>query len=57
MLMIGAMCLEGRPPKMTTPARHDEQNEDIFICDTLVSIKADLEKQAEYDEYLRKHHE
>lgn len=33
--MIGNMCSEGRPPKMQIPAKHDEYNEDIYICDTL----------------------
>ena len=31
--MIGAMCSEGRPPKMSIPVQPDD--EDIFITDTL----------------------
>lgn len=40
--MIGNMCSEGRPPRMEIPARHDEYNEDIFICDTLKIVEAML---------------
>jgi hypothetical protein len=38
--MIGKMCSEGRPPKMRIPADHTEDNEDIFICDTLEMCEA-----------------
>lgn len=39
MKMIGDICKEGRPPKMRIPAEHDENNEDLFICDTFRMIK------------------
>lgn len=31
--MIGNMCSEGRPPKMSIPLQHTD--EDFFICTTL----------------------
>lgn len=31
--MIGKMCSEGRPPKMSIPVQ--SQDEDFFICTTL----------------------
>lgn len=31
--MIGKMCSEGRPPKMSIPVQHSD--EDVFICTTL----------------------
>lgn len=48
--MIGKMCAEGRPPKMTIPVHHED--EDFFICttikDAIVSLNAfcdDLESR------------
>lgn len=53
--MIGAMCHEGRPPKMSIPARPD-MDEDIVISDAaddaadlierLQAEKAEMEKDA-----------
>lgn len=31
--MIGKMCSEGRPPKMSIPVRAED--EDVFICTTI----------------------
>ena len=35
-VMIGKMCTEGRPPKMSIPAQWDD--EDFFIITTLADI-------------------
>lgn len=40
--MIGSMCAEGRPPKMSIPAR-PHYDEDIFICETIKRAVARLE--------------
>lgn len=43
--MIGKMCSERRPPKMTIPVQH--YDEDFFIDTTLRDVVALLEKDQE----------
>lgn len=43
--MIGAMCSDGRPPKMSIPAQPD-RDEDIVICDTMEAARTALESLA-----------
>ena len=62
--MIGAMCADGRPPRMSIPARPNE-DEDIVISDAaddaadLIEQQAarikELEKDAERYRWLRGH--
>lgn len=55
--MIGSMCAEGRPPKMSIPAR-PHYDEDIFICETIKRAVARLEaaenEREQLNEQLRK---
>jgi len=47
--MIGKMCSEKRPPKMSIPVQH--YDEDIFIIQTLkdaIEAIEELEKEVEY---------
>jgi hypothetical protein len=37
MSMISAMCKAGRPPRMSIPVAHDD--EDMFICTTLRDVR------------------
>lgn len=45
MTRIGNMCAEGRPPKMSIPARPD-YDDDIIICESVKAGIAALEAQA-----------
>lgn len=42
MRRIGAMCSEGRGPRMSVPADH-ARDDDLFICDTIMALKASCE--------------
>ena len=40
--MIGFMCKDGRPPKMSIPVQYDD--EDIFICETILEAIKKIEE-------------
>jgi hypothetical protein len=50
---IGAMCSEGRPPRMSIPADR-LRDDDLFICDVLRDAEALLASQASWAELERK---
>lgn len=45
--LIGQMCKEGRPPKMTIPAR--AYDEDLFIVTTLQDAVKELQRNRGHD--------
>lgn len=45
--IIGKLCYEGRPPKMTIPVHHTD--EDIYISTTLQDAIVEINRLAHHD--------